>query len=146
MTEIALDKSGASPSRDYAARQAEHNKRLAALAASHRLTAEHVFGGDRLTDVVKGYLADWIKENHGHDCRDADGKIDFVSGADASWGDCWGVIDALLPIVIEIYDRQYGGNVTSGVRHLEQKASLINEHLAAGNYIRAVGCMSDGTT
>jgi hypothetical protein len=123
----------------------EHNNRLAALAKEKKLTTDDVFGENRLRDDLKEWLADWFKKDLGRECRDANGKIDFFREYDDT---CWDnadlIIDALLPLVIEMYDGQYGGNVVGGVDWLRQKTLLFDQYIKEGDYRGAGSCITAG--
>jgi hypothetical protein len=124
----------------------EHNERLSVLAREGRLTADDVFGRSRLLDDLKPWLADFFKKELGRDHRLPDGTIDFYKEFDDT---CWDtadvIVDAMLQLVIGIYDRRYGGNCIGGVEWLQMKATVFGEYLKNGDYNLAPGCLTDGT-
>ncbi len=124
---------------------ADHNKRLSALAKDKKLKTEDVFGRNRVRDDLKEWLADWFKKDLGRECRDADGTINFFRRYEDGCVDNDDlIISALLPLVIEMYDGQYGGNVVGGVDWLRQKTDLFDQYVKKGDYRGAGACITAG--
>jgi hypothetical protein len=114
-----------------------HNLRLADLDKEGKLTTDDVFDQNDMRDGVKAFMADWIKKEHGRDCRDADGKIDFDTER-ADGDHCWSsdalILAALIPLVIETCGVCYCDSVRGSTEFLAQKLNFISKCLKSGQY------------
>lgn len=136
--------------RDWNKAVAAHNVRLAELDKQGKLSVDELFDENYLRDAVREALATYLETQLQRNCRAADGSIDFVSGDhdDGCWDNQSLIIDALLPIVIEMYDSQYGDEgraVRGGIKWLGMKAALILSEMDAGDYCGASAYLAEGT-
>jgi hypothetical protein len=125
---------------------ADHNNRLAILDKERKLTVDEMFGQNYMRDAVRIALAGFIESFLKRDCRNPDGSIDlYRSYDDGCWDNPECIVAALVPLVIEIYDHRYGGNVRGGIDWLRQKTLLMLRDMDRGDYTKAAGCIADGS-
>jgi hypothetical protein len=115
-----------------------------------------VFGGmlgeNYVRDDVREFLARYILAVFNHDCRQPDGKIDFLKVDDdelddshyGPWIGSMTISQALVPICLEVCLERSGGSLETAIENLRAWLAELKVFVQAGNAVQATAHVHDG--